>query len=301
MTRAGASAVCAAAAAGGLLAIDVSNSHIGLALWPDDGSRGERSPGGNGPDPGPPIEHWQIATDTRRTPDEYRILFGRLLAGSDLAPEAVGSVVMACVVPEVTEPLTSACRRLFGLAPMQIGPGLRSGLRIRTESPRELGPDRVANAVAARARFGAPVVVMDFGTALTVDVVDAAGDYAGAIIAPGIEIAAQALAERTARLRRIDLVAPDAAIARDTEGALRSGLVYGYLALVEGLVERLRGQLDGGPVVATGDAPWLAALLEHSQAFDHHLPLLTLEGLWRIHGMNVEDAASNPTSPRDVG
>ncbi|MCB0217399.1 MAG: type III pantothenate kinase [Caldilineae bacterium] len=263
-----------AGAPGSLLAIDVSNTHTGLALWSAGGLELE------------PAEHWQIATETGRTPDEYRILFAQLLAASDRPPASVDACVLACVVPEVTEPLTAACRRLFGCAPMTVGPGLRSGLRIRTESPRELGPDRVANAVAAIAHYGAPVMVLDFSTALTVDVVDAAGDYAGAIIAPGIEIAAEALAERTARLRRIDLIAPPTAIAGDTEGALRSGLVFGYIGLVEGLIERVRGEIGPSPAVATGDAPWLAALLAETHAFDDYAPLLTLDGLRRIHALN---------------
>lgn len=294
-------AALAGPTAGGLLTIDVSNSHTGLALWApeqrtdDDpagwpassgSSRSALAPSDRSARSPEPLEHWQIATETRRTPDEYRLLFAQLLAQSGRRPADVAQCVMACVVPEAKDPLDSACRQLFGLAPLSIGPGLRSGLSIRTENPRELGPDRVANAVAAIARWGSPVFVFDFATALTVDVVDARGDYAGAIIAPGIEVAAEALARRTARLRRIDLVAPPAAIARDTEGALRSGLVFGYLGLVEGLLARLRAELGPAPAIATGDAPWLAALLALTEAFEDHAPLLTLDGLRRIHALN---------------
>jgi type III pantothenate kinase len=296
--------------AGGLLTIDVSNSHTGLALWapesafseglsgapadsdssrsaPAQSGSGARAQSGSGALSPEPLEHWQIATETRRTPDEYRVLFSQLLAQSGRGPADVAQCVLACVVPEAKEPLDSACRQLFGMAPLSIGPGLRSGLSIRTENPRELGPDRVANAVAAIARWGSPVFVFDFATALTVDVVDARGDYAGAIIAPGIEVAAEALARRTAQLRRIDLVAPPAAIARDTEGALRSGLVFGYLGLVEGLLTRLRDELGPAPAIATGDAPWLAALLALTDVFEDHAPLLTLDGLRRIHALNL--------------
>jgi type III pantothenate kinase len=163
---------------------------------------------------------------------------------------------------------------------------VRSGLRIGTENPREVGPDRIANAVAASARFGRPVFVFDFATALTVDVVDDRGDYAGAIIAPGLEVAAKALTHSTARLGRFDLRPPDKVIATDTANALRSGVVYGYIGLVEGLVGNLRDELGDAPAVATGEAAWLQELLAQTQVFDHFAPLLTLDGVRRIFEFN---------------
>lgn len=270
-----------------LLAFDVSNTHTGIAWWPDEVPPRPDAPG-HEPDHGPshgdaPPPHWQIASDPGRTPDELRVLLTRFLAEGGLDRSEVGACVIACVVPESLATLVATCRRLFECEPLVVGPGVRSGLRIRTENPRELGADRIAGAVAATARYGSPVLVLDFSTALTVDVVSADGDYLGAIIAPGIEIAADALARRTARLRRFDLVPPDRAIADDTDAALRSGMVFGYLGLVEGLVARVHREIGPAPVIATGDAPWLAALLAHTRVVDAYDPLLTLDGLRRIY------------------
>jgi len=256
-----------------LLAIDVSNAHTALALWPL--AAGEDDEDGR--------HHWQIASDPSRTADEHRVLFGRLLADGGLSPADVGACVMSCVVPELLHTMTAACHTAFAVEPLVVGPGVRSGLRIRTENPRELGADRIANAVAALARHGAPVIVLDFATALTVDVVGADGDYLGAIIAPGIEVAADALARRTARLPRVDLAPPARAIGADTDAGLRSGVVFGYVGLVEGLVRRVHGEIGPAPVVATGEAPWLAPILAETKVVDAYEPRLTLDGLRRIY------------------
>jgi len=251
----------------GTLAIDVGNTHTALALWV----------------PGDDVRHWQLASDPLRTPDEYRVLLTQLLARDGLGPESVAGCVVACVVPALVAPIAGACRALFGPSPLLVGPGVRSGLPIRTEDPREVGPDRIANGVAAVARYGSPVMVLDFTTALTIDVISTDGDYLGAVIAPGIEIAAEALALRTAQLQRIELVPPPRAIATDTKHGLQSGLVYGYLGLVEGLVRRVRAEIGPAPVVATGDEPWVPGLLEHTGVVDAYDPLLTLDGLRRIY------------------
>lgn len=259
-----------------LIAIDVSNTHTSIAWWADEVGAAPANP-----------PHWQIASDPRRTSDELRVLLTRLLAGAGLDAREVDGVVIACVVPESLAALCATCRMTFGLEPLVVGPGVKSGLRIRTENPRELGPDRIANAVAAVARSGSPVLVLDFSTALTVDVVGAEGDYLGAIIAPGIEIAAEALARRAARLSRFDLAPPERAIGGDTDAGLRSGLVFGYLGLVEGLVSRLRRELGPAPVIATGDGPWLPELLAHAAVVDVYHPLLTLDGLRRIYRRQI--------------
>lgn len=256
-----------AAAVPGVLAIDVGNAYTGLALW-----RGEVDG-----------HHWQLSTDRHRTPDEHRWLLSQLLAGDGLTPAAVQGCVLASVVPDAVAPLVTACTALFGQEVLVVGPGVKTGLHVRTEDPREVGPDRVANAVSAVARFGAPVLVLDFSTALTIDVVDAGGDYAGAIIAPGLEVAADALSRRTARLPRGSLAPPPSVIGNSTELGLQAGLFYGYLGLVEGLVARVRAELGPAPVVATGEATWLPDLLDHCAVIDAYEPLLTLDGLRRIH------------------
>lgn len=251
----------------GILAIDVGNLVTSLALW-----HATEAP-----------HHWRMSSSSHRPKDEYRLLLSALLERDGLAPSAVTGAVVACVVPTLAETIASACRDLFGLSPLVVGPGVRTGLRISTEQPREVGPDRIANAVAAIARFGAPAMVLDFTTALIIDVVGPAGDYSGAIIAPGMGVASDALARRTAQLRRIELRPPPRAIAANTEQSLQSGLVFGYVGLVEGLIRRARSEVGPAPVVATGEAPWIPDILRLTDVVDAYDPLLTLDGLRRIY------------------
>jgi type III pantothenate kinase len=252
---------------GGILAVDVSNTHTALALWHGDTA----------------TRHWQLSTDRWRPPDELRVLMSGLLTLAGLESTDVAGCVLGSVVPDLIQPVSAACAALFGAGPLVVGPGVHTGLSIHTDDPREVGPDRIANAVSAVARFGAPVVVLDFATALTVDLVGPDGGYVGAVIAPGLEVAAEALARRTARLPRGRLLPPPNVIATDTERGLQSGLFFGYLGLVEGLLARARAELGPAPAVATGEAPWLATLLDHTQAIDAYEPLLTLDGLRRIY------------------
>jgi type III pantothenate kinase len=263
----------------GLLTIDVGNATTALALWQGDVA----------------VRHWQLATEAARTADEHRVILAALLGGAGagagsgaglgagLGAGAVGATVLGSVVPAAVAPWVAACEALVGAPPLVVGPGVKSGLRVRTEDPREVGPDRLANAVAALALHGAPVLVLDFSTALTLDVVDKAGDYVGAIIAPGLGIAADALAERAAQLGRVPIAPPPSAIGDSTEAGLQAGLFFGYTGLVEGLVARVRAELGPAPVVATGEAPWVPDLVAHCPSVDGYVPLLTLDGLRRIH------------------
>jgi len=262
----------------GVLAIDVSNSLTTIALWDGAAVAG----------------HWSLASDPTRTADEYAVLLHRLLTEARLDAREAGGAVLACVVPEMVGTMEAVCERILGIRPLVVGPGVRTGLRIRTENPRELGADRIANAVGAVARHGAPVVVLDFSTALTVDVVGPAGDYLGAVIAPGMAVAAEALSRRTARLGRIELNPPPRAIGATTEEGLQSGLVLGHLGLVEGLVGRVRAEIGPAPTVATGEAPWLVTFLSHSRVIDVYEPLLTLDGLRRIHERHNARSSNEP-------
>lgn len=249
-----------------VLAIDVGNTALALAVW-----QGERA-----------LRHWRLASSSR-TADELGVLVGHLLAQSALEPEVVTGCVLGSVVPALTDTVAEACAQLFGARPMIVGPGTATGLRIRAADPHEVGADRIANAIAARERWGQPVIVLDFGTALTVDVVDSQGDYVGALIAPGMAVAADALARRTAQLTRPSLVAPPAAIANNTEQGLQSGLVIGFAGMVDGLVERVREHVGPAPVIATGDASWAQAVLAQTSVVQAVEPLLTLDGLRRIY------------------
>lgn len=249
-----------------VLAIDVSNALTSLCLWRDEHAE----------------KVWRLQSDPRRTRDELALVLDDLLRSADVEAAVIDGAVMACVVPELAPVMSDVLTRVLGKPVLAVGPGVRTGVAVKTDDPREVGPDRIANAAAATARYGAPVVVVDCATALTFDVVDASGAYVGAIITPGLDVAADALARGTAGLPRIDLAAPRRAIGTSTEECLQSGLVLGYVGLVEGLVAALRQELGPAPVIATGESPWAQLLVDACPAIETYEPLLTLDGLRRI-------------------
>lgn len=249
-----------------LLAIDTGNTHTVLGLF--DGDR--------------LAADWRIATRKGETADELGALLRALFAGEGLTPSSVDGVIVSSVVPDWNGILQSTARRTFGRDALFVAPGIKTGLPILYENPHEVGADRIVNAVAAVHRFGAPVVVLDFGTATTFDVVSAKGEYLGGVIAPGLGISAEALFQRAARLMRVDVKKPEHIIGRTTEESVQSGLFHGYVALVEGVVKRLRAELAAeAPVVATGGlAPVFHAELSFLTAVDPHLTLLGLRLVW---------------------
>jgi len=251
-----------------LLAINVGNTHTAVGLAKASGW----------------CQRWRLTTDARRTADEYGVLLGGLLQLAGLGPRAVTGVAICCVVPALGPVFETLAATMFHQRPLVIGPGVRTGLAVRYDPPAALGGDRVLAAVAARARFGAPVVAVDFGTATTFNVVDASGTFIGGAIAPGVSIAAEALMQAGARLRRIDLadVADLPLIGHNTEQSVRSGVLYGYAGLVEGLLARIAAELaDRGPgaipVVATGGMA--SALAPLVTGIRHVVPDLGLDGL----------------------
>lgn len=256
-----------------LLAVNVGNATTVLGLFDEEH-----------------LEHrWSVSSGRRRTVDEHRLLIRGLLdeVGLDLEDELDG-VVMASVVPTVTEPLRSLFTEVLpaGRPPVVLGPGVRTGMSIRHDHPKDLGADRIANAVAVSALYGGPAVVVDLGTAISFDAVDAAGAFVGGAIAPGVLTAADALAARAAKLPTVEPVAPASPIGRSTVTALQSGIVYGAAAMVDGLVSRLSLELGSGvTTVATGDQAPL--VLEHCGTIDHHDPALTLKGLRLVWERNV--------------
>jgi len=249
-----------------LLAIDTGNTHTVLGLF--DGDR--------------LAADWRIATRKGETADELGALLRALFAGEGLEPSSVDGVIVSSVVPDWNGVLTATARRSFGCDALFVAPGIKTGLPILYENPHEVGADRIVNAVAAVHRFGAPVVVLDFGTATTFDVVSPKGEYLGGVIAPGLGISAEALFQRAARLMRVDVKKPAHIIGRTTEESVQSGLFHGYVALVEGVVKRLRAELSvDAPVVATGGlAPVFHAELSFLTAVDPHLTLLGLRLVW---------------------
>jgi type III pantothenate kinase len=265
-----------------LLAININNTQIKIG-----GYRGTEL-----------LFHWRIATDREKTDDEYAVILRELFRHIELQFAQVESVAMSCVVPPLTDTFDRLCRRYFGVAPLIVGPGVRTGMRIHYENPKEVGADRIASAIAVYEKYGGPAIVVDFGTATTFTAVSASGEFLGGAIAPGVGISVQALAEHAAQLPYVELVKPKAVIARSTVTAMQSGIIYGFVGQVEELVRRIRGELGGtATVVATGG--WAELVLGECRCFDHHDPLLTLEGLRIIHERNrAPDAAAPSQEPR---
>lgn len=252
-----------------LLTIDVGNTNVTLGLY-------------DGDQLGP---HWRLATAHERMPDEWGLQIVGLLQHAGHTPEILGGVCLASVVPPLTSRVVQACEEYLHITPLVVETGVKTGVRIRYEDPRAVGADRIVDAAAVQRLYGGPACVVDFGTATTFDAISAEGDYLGGAIAPGIGIAAEALFLRTAKLPRVDLKRPPAAIGRNTVHAMQSGLLFGYVALVEGMVARFRGEL--GPatkVIATGGLAEVVA--QETDVIQIIAPWLTLEGLRIVWEMN---------------
>jgi type III pantothenate kinase len=231
------------------------------------------------------VESFRLSTDRERTADEYGSLLLPLFTRRGIDPTAAEAVVISSVVPPLHHTLDSMARRYFGQKPLFIEPGVRTGMPIRYDNPAEVGADRIVNAVAARERYGAPVIVVDFGTATTFDLVNAAGEYVGGIIAPGIMISAEALWAHASRLYRVDVRKPAELVGKNTVGAMQAGIYYGYIGLVDGILERLLAEIPGvRNIIATGgQAPLIAAGSKYIREVD---PDLTLAGLKLIYERN---------------
>lgn len=249
-----------------LLAIDAGNTQTVLGLFEGERLRAD----------------WRIATRKEITADELGILLGALFRESAVDRGDVDGVVVSSVVPDLNSVWTMTAKRYFACEPLFVGPGVRTGMPILYENPHEVGADRIVNSVAAAARHGRPVIVLDFGTATTFDVVNERGEYLGGVIAPGPGVSAEALFTRAARLHRVDLCRPPRVIGRTTEQSLQSGLFLGYVALIEGLVKRIQSELGAeAPVIATGGlAPIFAPELSWLRALEPHLTLEGLRLLW---------------------
>jgi type III pantothenate kinase len=232
------------------------------------------------------VQTWRLSTQPERSADELALVFAGLLEHRALSLEKLSGVCIASVVPEITGQLREMADRYLSFDPVIVGPGTKTGVSVLTDNPREVGPDRIVNTLAAFTRFGGPAIVVDFGTSTNFDVVSEKGGFLGGVIAPGLQISAAALVQRTARLTRVELEAPGSVIGKNTVATIQSGLIYGTASQVDGIVDRIRGELGGATAIATGGlAP---VVIPHCRTIDHHEPFLTLEGLRLVHGKNVD-------------
>ncbi len=253
-----------------LLVVDVGNTNIVLGVYDDKKL----------------IGHWRISTDRVRTTDEYGVLIMNLFFHDRTVNVSdIDAIIISSVVPPLMPTLERVCLRYFNVKPIIVGPGTKTGMAINYDNPREVGADRIVNAVAAYDKYGGPIIVIDFGTATTYCAILANGDYIGGAIAPGIQISAEALFQRAAKLPRIEVRNPGHVICRNTETSMQSGVLFGYVGQVEGIVARMKAELKAdAKVIATGG---LAQLINaETDVIDHIEPMLTLEGLRLLYERN---------------
>ena len=252
-----------------LLTIDIGNTNITIGVF--DGSKMKAT--------------WRVATGVHRMPDEYASLILHLFEHEGIATSKITDAILCSVVPPLTGVFEEMCRHYLKVSPLLVEAGVKTGVRISMDNPREVGADRIVNAVAAHQLYGGAVIVIDLGTATTFDAVSKEGDYLGGAIAPGIAIATEALFARTAVLPRVELTHPKRAIGRNTVAAMQSGIVFGYAGLIEGIVTRIKQELGGkAKVVATGG--YAELLARETPAIEEVNPDLTLIGLRLIYEMN---------------
>jgi type III pantothenate kinase len=249
-----------------LLAIDVGNINTVLGLYRLDGDKPELA------------AHWRVTTHRSQTADEYGVLFVNLFQMNDMAPSQVSNIIISSVVPPVDSTLRQVCEDYFHLQPLFVEPGIKTGMPVLVDNPAELGADRLVNAIAAFERYGGPCIVVDFGTATTFDAISAKGEYLGGAISPGLGLSAEALFSRAARLSRVDIKRPAKVIGTNTVTHLQSGLYYGYIGLVDGILARMAAELGVEPkVIATGGLA--RQIAEDSKYISEIDDMLTLDGL----------------------
>jgi len=256
-----------------LLVIDVGNSHTVLGLYEGDTLKAD----------------WRLVT-SYRTADELLVLYTMLFQQRGFDPRGVNGCCISSVVPQFNHELDVVCKKAFEVTPLYVGPGIRTGIVIQVDNPKEVGADRIVNAVGAVEEYSGPLIVVDFGTATTFDAISEAREYRGGAIVPGLQISADALFEKCAKLPRVEIARPENVIGKDTIAHIRSGLTYGYTDLVDGLIGRIAAEMNAtATVVATGGFAGLIAKI--SGKIDHVDPLLTLKGLKAVYRKNEKAQA----------
>lgn len=253
-----------------ILAVDVGNTNIALGVYEVKNL----------------LAHWRMATDKEKSSDEFGMFFVNLLKHENLDISKIEAVIISSVVPPIMYSLEHAVRKYFKVEPMVVGPGIKTGINIKYENPREVGADRIVNAVAAYEIYGGPLIIVDFGTATTFCAISSKGEYLGGVICPGIKISAEALFQRAAKLPRIELVKPENVIGRNTVSSMQSGIVFGYVGQVDYIVRRIKKEMkeENIKVIATGGLARLIAT--ESETVEEINGLLTLEGLRIIYEKN---------------
>lgn len=258
-----------------LLVIDVGNTNITVGIFQNDDL----------------LMIGRLSTDVARTDDETALLISGLITSKGITHQEISHVAMCSVVPPITTKVFSAVEKLTGVTPMLVGPGIKTGIRVNYDRTQDVGTDRIVDAVAALTVYGGPAIVVDIGTATVFDAITSEGEYLGGAIAPGIEMAADALYTGASQLRRIELKVPETSIGRSTIASIQSGLIFGYVELIEGMIRRFKNELnvesgDECNVIGTGGMAWLINPL--TKAFDHYDPELTLRGLRLVYEMNCD-------------
>lgn len=252
-----------------LLAVDVGNTNVVLGIYSGNELR----------------VSWRISTNRQQTGDEYGIILKNLLSQAGVSESDLSGIIISSVVPPLMFSLEEMARRYFKLQPLVVGPGIRTGINVLVENPREVGADRIVNAVAGFELYGGPLIIVDFGTATTFDAISARGDYLGGAIAPGVGISTEALFRRAAKLPRVELVRPARVIGRDTITSMQSGIVFGFAGQVDGIVKRMCREFPVKPkVIGTGGLAELIAA--ESETLEMVNPLLTLDGLRLLYERN---------------
>ena len=252
-----------------LLVIDVGNTTTVLGIFDGDSL----------------IKNWRIRTNEEQTMDEYGILIRTLYISSKISSEDIKDIIISCVVPPMTSMLIDLCKKYLHIKPMVVGPGIKTGLPIFYDNPREVGADRIVNAVAAYEKYRQELIIIDFGTATTFDYISPRGEYQGGAIAPGLMISSEALFKRASKLPHVEFVRPKSIIGKDTVSSMQAGIIFGYTGLVDGIVERMKKETKSNPrTIATGGLAHLIA--NESTTIDEVDELLTLKGLKIIYDKN---------------